>query len=280
MTDSPGLSPQILAHYEAGQEAGRLLSGAGQLELARSQELLRRYLPPPPAVLLDVGGGSGIYSIWLAELGYQVHLIDAVPLHVEQARQASREQPEHPLATIRLGDARHLDQASNSVDGLLLFGPLYHLTARPDRVQALAEAGRVLKPGGVLLAVAISRFASALAGMFEGQIEDPAFREIVARDLRDGQHRNPGNHPRYFTTAYFHRPEELGQEVEAAGLEHVRTLAVEGPGWMLKDFDMHWEDPVRRSQLLDIVASLEDEPALIGASAHIMAIGRSESYSP
>jgi ubiquinone/menaquinone biosynthesis C-methylase UbiE len=274
MKNPPELPPQILAHYEAGREVERLLTGFGRLELARSQELLRRYLPPPPAVILDVGGGSGIYSLWLAELGYEVHLVDAVPLHVEQACQASQERREHPLASANLGDARKLDRAGSSVDGLLLFGPLYHLTTRAGRLQALSEAGRVLKPGGVLLAVAISRFASALAGLFEGHIEDPAFQEIVARDLEEGQHRNPGDHPLYFTNAYFHMPGELAQEIEAAGLEHLRTLAVEGPGWMLKDFDEHWADPVRRAGLLKLIAALEEEPSLIGASAHIMAIGR------
>lgn len=278
---SPRLPPQILAHYEAAQEARRLLSGAGRLELARSKELIRRYFPPPPAVILDVGGGSGIYSFWLAGLGYEVHLVDAVPLHLEQARQASqerpRERPQHPLASIRLGDARHLDRPDDSVDALLLFGPLYHLTGREDRLLALVEAGRVLKPGGVLLAVAISRFASALAGLFEGHLEDPAFQEIVARDLKEGQHRNPGDHPRYFTTAYFHRPWELGREIEEAGLEHERTLAVEGPGWMLANFDEHWGDPGRRARLLELVRALEEEPSLIGSSAHIMAVGRKGS---
>jgi SAM-dependent methyltransferase len=277
MTNSPGLPQQILSHYEAGQEAGRLLSGAGRLELARSKELLQRYLPPPPAVILDVGGGSGIYSLWLAELGYEVHLVDAVPLHVEQARQASQEWPEHPLASATVGDARQLNRADASVDGLLLFGPLYHLTTREDRVQALAEAGRVLKPGGRLLAVAISRFASALDGLFEGHIEDPAFRQIVARDLRDGQHRNPGDHPLYFTTAYLHMPAELGQEIDAAGLVHERTLAIEGPGWMLNNFDEHWADPERRDRLLKLIAALEEEASLLGSSAHIMAVARKGS---
>lgn len=70
------------------------------------QELLLRGLPPPPAVILDVGGGSGVYAHWLAAQGYTVHLVDGVPLHVEQARQASATQGAFPLASAEVGDAR------------------------------------------------------------------------------------------------------------------------------------------------------------------------------
>jgi hypothetical protein len=69
----------------------------------------------------------------------------------------------------------------------------------------------------------------------------------------------------------------LGQEIEEAGLKHERTLAVEGPGWMLENFDDHWGDAGRRARLLDLVRALEDEPSLLGSSAHIMAIGRKGS---
>ena len=100
---------EILTHYENSNEAQRLSSGVGQLEWVRTQELVKRYLPPAPAVILDVGGGCGIYSCWLAKQGYEVHLIDLVPLHVEQARQASQAQPDYPIASAAVGDARQLD---------------------------------------------------------------------------------------------------------------------------------------------------------------------------
>ena len=115
MTDSSerssSVSPEIVTHYESSNEAERLLNSFGQLELARTQAIIQRYLPPPPAVIMDVGGGAGIHSCWLAKMGYEVHLVDAVPLHVEQARQASQAQADHPLASIEVGDARKLDRA-------------------------------------------------------------------------------------------------------------------------------------------------------------------------
>src|SRR3954470_3439763 len=119
-----GIAPEILGHYEAGIEAGRLTAGSGRLELARTLELIERFAPPPPAVVYDVGGGPGTYAAWLVRSGYPVHLLRPVPWHVEQGRRAS---PDHPLAAAAVGDARQLPYADASADVVLLLGPLYHL---------------------------------------------------------------------------------------------------------------------------------------------------------
>src|SRR5262249_11055285 len=169
----------VAAHYASGYEADRLHQGTGQLERERSRELLGRFLPPAPATVLDVGGGPGRHACWLAARGYQVHLIDITPLHVELARQASARQPESPLAGTAVGDARALSWGTATADAVVLFGPLYHLTDRADRLQALREAHRVLRPGGTLLAAAISRFASALDGLFRAFLNDPPLAHIL-----------------------------------------------------------------------------------------------------
>src|ERR1051326_3221267 len=74
-----------------------------------------------------------------------------------------------------------------------------------------------------------SSFASALDGLVSGYLNDPEFVRIVQQDLVDGQHRNPTNHPAYFTTAFFHHPDELAAEVAEAGFTLEALLAVEGP---------------------------------------------------
>ena len=291
--DSP-LLPEILAYYGQGREDDRLLRGIGRLELARTQELLTRYLPPPPGVVYDIGGGSGRYACWLARRGYEVHLIDAAPLHVEQALAASAAQPDSPLASVTLGDARSLQvptappvtaedaagaaAVTAGAAAVLVLGPLYHLTDRDDRVIALREARRITRSGGVLLAAGISQFASALAGLVDGTLTDPDFQAVVRQDLADGQHRNPDadygapEHRDYFTTAYFHHPFALRAEVEEAGWAACRLLAVEGPAWIPGTFDAWWDDDARREILLDTVRAVEAEPTLLGASAHILAV--------
>jgi SAM-dependent methyltransferase len=262
----------IAAHYASGYEADRLHQGAGQLDRERSRELLGRFLPPAPATVLDVGGGPGGHACWMAARGYQVHLIDVTPLHVELARQASARQPESPLAGTAVGDARTLSWGTATADAVVLFGPLYHLTDRADRLQALREARRVLRPGGVLLAAAISRFASTLDGLCRGFLKDPQFAEIVRRDLADGQHQNPTGRPEYFMDTFFHHPDELRGEVAEAGFAAASVYGVEGPGWLLSDFDAWWDNGEHRNRLLQLARALETEPSLLGASAHLMAV--------
>ncbi|MBN9519433.1 class I SAM-dependent methyltransferase [bacterium] len=249
-------------------ERDRLTTGPGALEFARTCAVLERFLPPPPARVADIGGGPGRYAAWLTERGYRVHLIDPVPLHVEQARAAGAD------LTAAVGDARALQLPDASADAVLLLGPLYHLPDRADRLRALAEARRVCRPDGVVAAAAISRFASTLDGLRGGYLDDPAFAAAAAHDLATGRHDNPTGDPAYFTTAYFHRPEELAAEFAAAGLAHEATVAVEGPGWLLADLDARLADPTRRAVLLAALAAIEAEPALLGASAHLLAVGR------
>ncbi len=268
------LSDKILSFYRQTQEADRLTTNAkGQLEFVRTQEIITRYLPAPPAVILDIGGGSGPYACWLAKAGYEVHLVDPVDLHIEQAKEASSQQPEHPIASISLGDARALRFSSMSADAVLLLGPLYHLVDKNDRLLVLSEAYRVLRKGGVMIAAGISRFASMLDSFFEDRFRNPVHRDIVQNDLETGYHRNVTDDLKYFTDAYLHRPEALSAEAVEAGFQHRATLAVEGPAWLFESFKSYWIDPDLRSVVLDLIRKVEAEPSLLGMSAHVLAIG-------
>jgi ubiquinone/menaquinone biosynthesis C-methylase UbiE len=264
------MDPAIESHYGTGYERARLFpGGTPALEFVRSIELLDRLLPAPPARVLDVGGGPGTYAAPLARRGYRVHLVDAMPLHVEQALQVAGSDPAAAFTAV-LGDARDLPATAGSQDAVLLFGPLYHLTEAGHRRQALAEARRVLRPGGRLVAVAISRFASLLDGVYEDWLDDPQFRRIVDQDLADGQHRNPDpvGTPERFTTAYFHTPDGLASEVGQAGFTGTALYGVEGPCWPLR---RDWADPRRREQMLFAARAVETQPSMLGFSLHLIA---------
>jgi SAM-dependent methyltransferase len=277
MTETPKPPDEVLRFYEVSEEAGRLELTYFPLERARTQEIVGRHLPPPPAAVLDVGGAAGAYSYWLAARGYEVHLVDPVPLHIRQAQEAAAKHPA-PLASARVGDARALEREGSTVDAVLLLGPLYHLQEKEARLAALREAWRVLRPGGWLFAAGISRFASLLDGLRTGMIfDEPAFAAIVERDLADGRHRNDTGTLAFFTTAYFHRPEELAAEVAEAGFESTAVHAVEGPGAFLHDFAQRWRDPVERATLLRFLARVEREPALLGGSPHLLVVARRPS---
>lgn len=268
------LRPEILRFYEQGQEEGRLESPLFRWEKARTLDLMARFLPPPPAVILDVGGGAGAYAFPLAENGYLVDLIDPVPLHVEQARKRAAISQYRPRS-FQVADARAIPCADGSADAVLLFGPLYHLTDSHERLRAIREASRVLRAEGVLLAVTISRFASALDGIGRGLIRDPEFFRMVQHDLNTGQHRNETGNPDYFTTAFFHHPEQFKTELIEGGFPRVTLCAIEGPLWTVPESTTtgQWH------AMMVTMRALESEATLIGASAHIMAIAAKPAHN-
>lgn len=112
---------EIVDHYDREIDEGqRITRGLRQLELLRTREIVRRHLPPAPRRVLDVGGGTGVHAAWLAADGHDVHLIDRVPRHVDQARRLA---PGPGHITAAVGDARDLPAAPASFDAVLLLGP-------------------------------------------------------------------------------------------------------------------------------------------------------------
>lgn len=261
------LRPEIASYYEQGGEAERLSDGrmGGPLEFARTVELISRYLPPAPLDVLDVGGGPGTYALWLRDRGDRVRLVDPIALHVDQARARS--------LCAQLGDARQLSQPDRSVDVVLLMGPLYHLLKASERSQALAEAHRVLRPDGLLIATAISRSAALQDLLVRlDRLHEPDVMAIVERAVRTGDF--DGSPAGLFTTAFFHSPRMLAHEVSVAGFEQVDILGIEGPGFLISDLEARWQDPARQDAMLAAARLIEAEPDMLGAANHLMAAAR------
>ena len=264
------LDKNIRAHYNLGLEETRLLiDGRQRLEYVRTLELLERILPIPPARVLDVGGATGVYAFPLAERGYEVTLVDPVPSQVERARELAAHAGFADRVRAHVGDARDLRPFGGNHDAVLMLGPLYHLTDAAERATAFRESVRAARPGGVVVGVGISRYASLLDGLKRKLLDDPVFRPIVEQDIVDGQHRNPDvvGRPELFTTAYFHHPDELEREATNAGLTEVRLFAVEGPAWMCEDID-------QLDCQLFAARAVESDRALMAATSHILVVGR------
>lgn len=266
------LTNEVIAHYtESYDESKRLTGGFGQLERARTEELITRYLPKPPSVVLDVGGATGVYSFFMAGLSHTVHLVDIVPEHIEQAKTVSRNPNTPQLAGMSVGNARALEFPDASADVVLMHGPLYHLVDREDRMQALSEALRILRSGGVLLAFAITRYAGAIYGITEGLIYAAAYREMIRTEVETGRRTNPPAQVKTLPNAFFHLPEELQSELEKAGFLCETVLGVVGPAWLVPELDNTWNDPIKRECLIEMARMLENEPIL---GPRILAVGR------
>lgn len=221
------LDAKIQSYYAGGDEAARLTtrSAGGQIEAAR----LRTELASLPAGsrILDVGGGTGIHASWLAAQGHDVTMLDPVP---EQVEIAARE----GTFAAELGDARALTQTDASFDLVLMCGPLYHLATRAERVTALAEARRVLRPGGLLLASAISRLSSFQDSSLQHGGAGLSEEEIAV--LRGGDWTNPGEG---FPGGHFHTAQELREELTEAGFPQAQVTGIELPSvaWELYPAD-------------------------------------------
>ena len=197
-----------------------------------------------------------------------MRIIDITPRHVDIANAELS-----GLGVVaEVGDARLLNAPDNSFDVVLMFGPLYHLPEHDDRITALREAVRVVRPGGVVAVAAISRFASLFDGLAHKFLFDPDFLEIVVQDLATGQHRNPQEQPNWWTTAFFHRPHQLPEEIAEVGLIIKELVGIEGLTAYLPKLADNWENEADRDTILWAARVVESETTLLGVSPHLLLV--------
>jgi len=266
------ISKQLEEFYKNAAEEKRLTYGLGPLELERNQELIVRFLAEKGGTVLDIGGGPGVYAEWLAGLGYKVFLVDPVGKHVQQAQKRSAKLKK-PFKAI-LGEARSLGFEDSSADLVILHGPLYHLQERAERIAALKESYRVLKPGGALLGFAINHSISTLTGLLNGMIHDPQFYDMCLDELATGIHNAPAAWPGILSEAYFHKPEQLVAEVQEAGFTGTELFAVEGMIWLDSKYFETRTDAAKKEKMMDLLRQTEQDQALLAFSPHMMVCGK------
>jgi SAM-dependent methyltransferase len=171
-----------------------------------------------------------------------------------------------------VSDARELDLADTCADAVLLLGPLYHLRRRADRLRALGEARRVVRPGGPVFAAAISRWAPRIDGVLLSRLSEtyPDLPSLVVGIERTGHLPTLG--PGSFS-GFCHRPRQLRAELREAGLTVADLVSVEGPAFLLGDLAERRADPAARAVVLDTARALERIPELLGIGPHLLATG-------
>jgi ubiquinone/menaquinone biosynthesis C-methylase UbiE len=261
----------IIDFYQRYDEDNRM--NRNPLEYLRCKEIIGRYLSNGKMDIVDIGGATGTFSFWLANLGHGVNLVDIVPKHIETATRRQQELGIR-LHSALVCDARQLPYESGSFDLALMMGPLYHLLDRKDRIQSIQEAYRVLKPNGIILCEVISRFASMLDGFFSNFAEDPEFIEIMLRDIDTGLHKDTSSKRMYFTDAYLHLPNEVSEELTESGFQFEKLIAVTSFGHIIPDLDNKIKDETFKNTLLNTIRLVETDPALMGISSHYIGIGK------
>jgi ubiquinone/menaquinone biosynthesis C-methylase UbiE len=272
MKEKSQVAQEIIDFYEHASEEDRLKFGLGPLEFERNQELIGRFLPQDTGTVLDIGGGPGIYSEWLADLGFEVYLVDPVQKHIRQAKKRAKNS--HCQYTCVLGDSKKLDFRDNFCDLVIMHGPLYHLQTREERLKSLNEAKRVLKPSGILLGFAINYTASTFVGLTQGVFFEAPIQKMCMEELTTGLHSAPPDMPGVLPKAFYHRPGQLIEEVEKSGFELTGLFAVEGVIWLDKKYFETRSDPDKKQQAMEFLRKTETDRNLLALSPHMMVAGR------
>jgi cyclopropane fatty-acyl-phospholipid synthase-like methyltransferase len=247
---------QLIDFYQSSfNEDQRHQDLFGKIQEARTKEILRRYLPSPGQRILDIGGATGVYSFYLAQEGHEVTLLDIVPEHISVAQAKAQSLGLKNLQCI-LSDILDFPTDIPPFDLIISHGPMYHLLDPQDRIASMRKVQALLKESGTALTFGINRYAGFFYGMVSGRIAEPEYYSSVKKEIESGVRPLP---PGW----YFHTPDRMSQEVEAAGLKVIKTIGVVGPSWMYPHGDERWKEETGRGKILEIARLVENEP-LIG----------------
>src|SRR5690606_27681974 len=275
MNSKQFISRNIEVFYNKASEETRLDKGMGVFEFERIKSLIDKHIPLSVSKIIDIGGGTGKYSEWLAKKGHQVHLVEPVSKHIKLAQ--NRANKLKNKFSIHLGESRKLEFPDNYADLIILHGPLYHLQKKEDRDLTIQEAKRVLKIDGVILGFAINYTASTLVGLLNGLIHKKTFFEMCKEELTTGVHNPPDDFPWLLTEAYHHKPEQLKDEFINQELTYLNTYAVEGMAWLDKDYFANMLNDKKKNTLIKLIQITQNDSYLLPFSPHMMIVVKKQT---
>ncbi len=260
----------IAAYYNSDPEREHCRLEQHQLEYDLTWRYLNQYLPSKGSIL-EIGAGTGRYTLELARRGYSVTAVDMSAALIEECRKRIVEEGLDKQVRLVVADARDLSQVGEKdFDVILLMGPLYHLVVENDRKAALKEAFDRLRKGGILFSAFISRYGilsdliKNVPGWIEGQAE-------VRSVLEEGK--SPDDYPRGGFRGYFTQISEIAPLHEALGFETIKVAGVE-PAISADDESYNKLEGKQRSLWLDLLVEISTEKTILGASRHLLYIGR------
>lgn len=222
---------RVADYYDRSIAIDGMVNVRGWLGLARLREELIKHLPAPPALIADSGSGSGVQSAWLQARGYAIAASDISSAQTRSAAQTMGKQ-HGTLGSCVVADALHQPYRDNTFDAFMALGPIYHMLRKQDRVTALAEAGRTSKANATIIVEGLNPISTVLNAAIRPELDQNALIE-TANQIIDTGHETKGlNAPAMFENAFYHNYKELEEEVEAAGLRVVESLALQGPLWL------------------------------------------------
>ena len=253
---------ELEQYYNKFNEENRLSSRHGQVEYITTMKYIHKYLEDmPQAAILDIGAGTGRYSVALAQEGYDVTAVELVKYNLGILKSKNSSVKAYQ------GNALNLKRfADESFDMILLFGPMYHLYTEKDKQKALAEAKRVTKPNGIILvAYCMNEYCVLTYAFKEGHI-----RECLQKDrLTEDFHSSAEAKDLYD----YVRIEDIDALNEAAGLKRIQIISPDGPANYMRPV-LNAMDEETFSLFIQYHLATCERADLIGAGAHTVDILR------
>lgn len=256
----------LTQYYENYDEENRLRSRHGMVEYLTTMRYIEKYLQPGMRIL-EIGAATGRYSHSLAQRGYRVDAVELVQHNIELFRKNTK--PGENV-TITQGDARNLENfLDNTYDLTLLLGPMYHLFTEEEKLQALSEAIRVTKKGGVIFAAYCMGDASILMyGFVRGEIHN-----IIEKCMLDPVTFQTFSKP--WDLFELHRPEDIRALREHFPVKQLHFVAADGyTNHMRKTVDEMDEETF--GLYLQYHFATCERPDLVGYSHHTLDVFRKE----
>ena len=251
---------ELEKYYNKFNEDKRLLSRHGQVEFRTSMDYILKYLKKyKNPNILDVGAGTGRYSIALNEKGYQVTAVELVKHNLRVLEQKNSE------IKVFLGNALNLKKfADESFDVVLLLGPMYHLFDEKDKLQALAEAKRVVKKSGTIF---VAYYMNEYAVLVHG------FRDnFILKNIADGQLDKDFKIKNNISNLYsMDRIEDIKRYSKSVGLKRLKMIAPDGPSDYMRPV-LNKMDEQTFELYCKYIKSICERKELLGASSHILDI--------
>lgn len=251
-------------YYSQYDEDGRLLSKHGRVEFLTTMRYIETYLKPGMRVL-EIGAGTGRYSHTLARKGYKVDAVELVQHNIDIFEKNTL--PEENI-TIRQGNAKDLAfLEDDTYDITLLLGPMYHLFTVPEQKQALAEAIRVTKPGGVVFAAYCNNDATMVQYCFgRGMLREQRYRDLV-----DPVTFKASSDPAELFQLY--RKEDIDDLMEGFPVERLHYLGTDMATNFMRQTVDEMEDELYELYL-QYHFSICERPDMVGATHHILDVSR------
>ncbi len=257
---------ELEEYYNKFNEEKRLDSRHGQVEFTTSMfyihaclEALAKGCPPEELKILDVGAGTGRYSVPLSREGYQVTAVELVRHNLGRLKKKTSNVQAYQ------GNALNLKRFSDdSFDLTLLFGPMYHLHAKEEKLQALREAKRVTRPGGRILVAYIMNEFSVITYAFK---ERHILESLKNGMLDETYHCTEKANPLYSMV----RLEDMEELNEQAGLTREKVIAADGAANYMRPF-LNALTEEEFSEFIRYHMATCERMDLMGASGHTVDI--------